>query len=133
MKNMHATAPSLFLFHRFRKFPAIVPAQFLALLVRSPLTAQAVVDHLEPGTLEQFRDLLDRLPAPAVASESGRLLVLEFQPPDHFHDPANGEQIPVIDGGGPYQDGFGFEDFSDDVILVVHRREDSRSNPGTIP
>ena len=34
VKNMHATASSLFLFHRFRKFPAIVPAQFLALLVR---------------------------------------------------------------------------------------------------
>ena len=97
----------------------VLAACFLGCLVRVPLAAQAVVDDVEAGTLEESCNLFDSFTAPAIAAESSGFLILEFQAADHFHDAADGEEEAIVDGRRADEDGFRFEDFRNDVVLVI--------------
>ena len=62
--------------------------------------------------------MLDRLAAPAVATERSRFLLFELQPLHHLQDPADGKEIAVVGGGRANQNGFGTEYLGDDIVLV---------------
>ena len=107
------------LFNGAGKLTAIITAELPCGFVRGPLAAQSVVDDFKAGAVKKGSYLFDGLAAPSVASEGSGFLIPELQSADHLHDAAYGEQVTVIDGRRANEDGFGFEDFRDDIVFVV--------------